>query len=113
MKGYQIFGIIVALILIAVLAFGQIQNMWVSSGSATTTWTKLQKTSYARIVEFELSNDETSGAAELYFAFNDDTTSTRRFGLKWGESMNMKGINVTHLYIRSSTGTIAYRARYH
>lgn len=107
------FFIVVAVVLVGVLAFGQIQNMYATSGSATTSWTTIQKPTYAKIVEFELSNDETSGSALLYFAFNDDTTSTRRFGLLWGEVINLKGINVNKILVRSSTGTIAYRARYH
>ena len=87
--------------------------MYTSSGNATTAWTSLQKTNYGKIVEFELTNDETSGSGLLYFAFNSDTSATQIFGLKWGESILLKGINVNLVRIKSSASTIAYRARYH
>jgi hypothetical protein len=80
---------------------------------ATTTWTKVEKGSYRNIFWCEVSNDTTAGTQKIFVGFSNDTTDIRRFSVKAGEVSVFEPLNVTHVYIRSSSGSIPYRIRYH
>ena len=103
------------LILLPATIFAQFTEMYTRADTsyASTTWTKVEKGNYQKIFWCEVANDTTAGTQKLYVAFGDDTTATRRFALKCGESAVFEPLNVTHLYIRSSSGSIPYRVRYH
>jgi hypothetical protein len=103
------------LILLPATMFAQFTEMYTRSDTsyATTTWTKVEKGNYQKIFWCEVANDTTAGSQKLYVALGDDTTATRRFSLKAGESAIFEPLNVTHVYIRSSSGVIPYRVRFH
>ena len=93
----------------------QLQQMYTKVDSvASTSWTVIHKDNYRKIFQFELINDETGGSGELYIALSgSDTSATRRFAIKWGESLFMENVSIDNLALRASAGTIHYRLRYH
>jgi len=107
-------GLIVLMLVCASFASAQFTELYsVVDSTATTTWKKIEKSPYQKIIALEVANDNSTGSQVLYVAFEDDTTYNRRFALKTGEVLTMSNINVTHVYIRASTSTVTYRVRYH
>ena len=108
-------ALMICLFLVPAFCAAQFTEMYTRADTsyASTTWTKVEKGNYQKIFWCEVANDTTAGSQKLYVALGDDTTDTRRFALKAGESAIFEPLNVTHVYIRSSSGVIPYRVRYH
>ena len=103
---------LLVLLLAASFAQAQYKHMVVISDTATTTWEKIERTQYRNFFYVEITNDATSGSNVIYFALEDDTTSTNRFPLKWGEVLTLPNLNVSHVYVKADSATILYRLRY-
>lgn len=103
------------LLLLPAFCAAQYTDMYTRADTsyATTTWTKIEKSSYVKIFYLEITSDTTSGTAKLLVALEDDTTATRRFSLKANETLELTPLNVSHVYVRSSAGSVPYRVRYH
>jgi len=109
-------GLIAALFLVVSVASGQITDQVVQtsngSGYLETTWEKIQFSSaYYRIVQADIDYDTTSAHRSplLYYAFNNDTSSTKIMILRPGDAVRHTGLGLTHIYIKASADSLPYR----
>jgi len=108
--------LLVFLVLFAGVANAQLtkQVLWSSTdnGYVTTAKTKVYfPSAYDKIVMFDIDHDTTAYGRTplLCYAFGNDTANTQRFFLRPGETMRVEGLNLLHIYIWASTGTVPAR----
>ncbi len=102
------------LFVFALSAEAQIQKMYIFDGDVTTAWTTISKSSYAKIVQFDISNDDASNSTDtLWVAFNADTTRAYRWPMLTGETTFFESVYLDAVRVRMSAGTAHVRIRYH
>ena len=109
------FLVILLILVMSVLAYGQIKRMYVWKGTVTTAWTKIYRTTPgAKMLALEVVNDASSASADtLWVAWNQDTTSAYMFPLLYGESKYWPSAYIDTLRLKTSANTIPVRVDYH
>lgn len=107
----------VLLVCFAVTASAQIKKMEVFTGTATTSWTKIEKAvNGQKITVLEVSNESTTSTDTLKVAFGNDTTAANIFPIRvynsTGASIYFSGVYLDKIYIKSS-GSVPYLVRIH
>jgi len=109
--------VLVLLLLFASVASAQIKTKVQFSTNATTTWAAKDFSAvqpFQKIKGYYLINDSSTLTDTIWVGhqYNDtriDTSSTYRTPILGGEAFGLTGVLLDDIWVKSSSGTIAYR----
>ena len=105
------------MLFLAVSARAQVNDVYSDTTRESTTWHKIWKGPFTKINVLSAVNDTSSGSRPfLVIAFEadtTDTTGTRYYYLKGQETLNMTGLGIAYIYVKSSAATIPERIFFH